>query len=473
MAAKREHLGLLTACRGLSEAILTELRVLQQPLVNLPLAVWCQAGRTTTTYCFPGHGNRWVCGQRATEAAAFLESFVSANHSSLLVGMGTTSTQFWLAVLRCISPSLPQRHDVQQAHDRVRHQRLALRDGWLDTATLAFHSLPYLAQHMVFGPALPHCHADLMQLSGDDLQQARQLLQSFLPVDEERAWLLRYLGRCLCPADGSKQLLVLTDSLEAAPGNAGKSALLGWLAAALGPCKCPVNSGQALTVARSHSLAAPGGVAAPLLRVFDEITRSAGKAAAHQLDIGTLKYLTAGRPGGPAVVIAANLGDLPDLHQLQQTDPSFARRLVLLPARARFDGSAGGNIHSQLENTARALARILLDEFVQVRHAGCELLPVTDSMQQFKQLAVRATALAGWQPHIVQAARQWVAVHLLLQPNSSMPVPVVQQLFVGSVCAPHNSRCGQLDLGQLLDAVLASHGVQVTAGLYHGIGWSS
>lgn len=53
---------------------------------------------------------------------------------------------------------------------------------------------------------------------------------------EERDWLIRYLGRCLCPADGSKVLLCLTDSLsvDKHPGNAAKSTLLRWLQNSLG-----------------------------------------------------------------------------------------------------------------------------------------------------------------------------------------------------------------------------------------------
>jgi len=154
---------LLTEAYTLSLELTAKLRLLQEPLRHLPLAVW-HSSTAQPTYTFPAPGSgKWVTHQKATDASMFLSRHLSHNYPSLLtqrqLHLLVASVPFMLCLLRWLWPHLPTQHDVLQAHQRVCHQRLTFRNGWLDTSTLEFHTLPYQAAHMVFGPALPYCVA--------------------------------------------------------------------------------------------------------------------------------------------------------------------------------------------------------------------------------------------------------------------------------------------------------------------------
>lgn len=250
------------------------------------------------------------------------------------------SVHFAQAVLRCMQPYLPCKGMLMQAHRRVAHARLPFKDGWLDASSLAFHALPYPADHYVFSATIPHSYMELIGLTPGYLEETAAQLADYLPLQQEREWLIRYLGRCLCPADGSKALVILTNSLEPTnqPGNAAKSTLMRWVQTALGNSTCAISAGDVLTVGRSHTTTAGADQCCdgPSIQCYDELTKAQGNGAAQRLDYGRLKFLTNGSRGQPGMVIAANIGDLPDLLMLQQSDVSFVNRLVTLPARARF-----------------------------------------------------------------------------------------------------------------------------------------
>jgi len=294
------------------------------------------------------------------------------------------------------------------------------------------------------------------------------MLERYLPQAEERAWLLHYLGRCLCPSDGSKLLLFLTDGLDFSQGNCGKSSLLAWLQMALGPDSALVASGHALTVARSGSLLASGGT--QLLRMFDELGRAAGRSKQQQLDCAILKYLTSGKRNQPATIIAANLTDMPDWQATQ--DPAFMSRTVFMPARARFlDPAASANIHQSLEQLAPALARILVDECVSYKTCGSQLLPVPKQMLVFKDLVVRASALNSFLAADVAAVKQWVADNVSTSPSCNTPAELLLRLFADDSVAQKHRLCDRWQV--LLDGALASCGVGKvlcgTAALYEGV----
>jgi hypothetical protein len=190
---------------------------------------------------------------------------------------------------------------MQVLHDiwsRVRHQRVPFKDGWLDTSTLEFHPLPYPQHLMVTQPAISITYQQLMAVGEADIQEATRVLSTYFPVDAEREWLLRFWGRCLAPHDCCKMLVCLTDSLgdDDKPGNAAKTTLLTWLQSVLGACNCSMQSGHALTLGSSSHTCEPQLITAPLLRCFDEISRTNSTAYAHQLNYGKLKSLTAGQP---------------------------------------------------------------------------------------------------------------------------------------------------------------------------------
>lgn len=453
------------------------------PLKNLPLAICstsniCQAA---ATYAFPSVASgRWVLFQKSTEASMFLSHWVIKHHKELLTEsqqhLLSTSMQFAQTVLRCIKPFLPDQQALQEAHAKVCQARLAFRDGWLDTATLQFHALPYMHEHMVFHSTLPYTYQKLMQIKAETLQQASSLLTNYLPVEEERTWLIRYLARCLAPSDGHKVLLCLTDSLgDTPPGNSAKSTLLSWLQSATGNESCSIQSGQALTIAHSIGHAASNhsfNAYAPLIQCYDEISRST-KVAAQQMNYSRLKYLTSGRKNQPAVIIAANVGDWPNLEELQQVDPSFLGRLVMVPARGRFtaDTEAGMqadavdmNIHAKLDRLAPAFARILLDAFKSYKRDKNQLLPLPPSMHTFKELVVRSSVLAKHVPCHALFARQWVACHVCHNGNHSLPAETLLQLFrIHWSDNQHNNRnTATLLLQELLDAALATCGVSVS-----------
>jgi len=486
-AAGHGHL-LAMACE-LGAHLTCHLKLLQEPLQHLPLAVWQEEGSSGDVFAFPSSTGLWVVGQKATEACVFLMSHLLMPHKGLLTSCQLkalkTSMPFLQSVLRCLKPTLPRKDDLLRAHSRVAHTRLALRDGWIDTGTMEFHTLPFNAEHMVFRPALPFCYAtELAAVSQADMEAAHAMLAAYIPVQEERQWLLAFLGRCLCPLTGSKAVLVLTDSLGVAQGNAGKSSLLAWIHACMGTNSCVLKSGQVLTNActfKTKSSSQPQVPDSPLIRLFDELSRCAGKAQAQQLNYGAIKYKSSGRRQQPATIISANLSDLPDLTQVKGQDPSFVNRLVLLPARGRFANTDIFDSHC-LDSLSPALAKILLGAFHDYKRGGDKLPPMPTSMHHFKELVVRASALSSMPSTDAIWTKTWVQRNLIYDNTSQgavLPARLLTDMFLlqwsghdgGGRTTKHN-RC---KAHILLDAAQAELGIHANEdGLeYLHVAWSN
>lgn len=380
-----------------------KLRLELEPFQHLPLAVW-QDSSGQALYAFPSATTgRWLCAQRSTEASLYLAHWLTTTRSDLLTETDMRMLQrlqFSQAMLRALKPSLPDRAQLEEACSRVRHTRVPLVDGWIDTQTLTFTPLPYPPQLFVLQPVLRYAYKELMSVPQETLAQALGLLSEYLPVDGERDYFLRYIGRSLGSSDGHKVILALTDSLATTPGNSAKSTLLNWVQSTMTPAYCTLESAQLLTVGKSHRLMDRcQGAEPPALKLFDEL--ASGSLAAQQLDCGQLKFLSSGRRNQPAFLLAAKTGDWPNLHALEKADPAFVRRLVLLPARARFQDGPGHSeqgacefdIHSKLQQLSPALARLLLDEFLAYKRTGNNLLPIPASMHAFKKEVMVFTAL--------------------------------------------------------------------------------
>jgi hypothetical protein len=316
-----------------------------------------------------------------------------------------------------------------------------------------------------------------MAVGEADLQEATHVLNMYFPADAEREWLLRFFGRCLAPHDCCKVLVCMTDSLgdDDMPGNAAKTTLLNWLQSVLGSCNCSMQSGQALTLGHSASsthASEPQHISAPLLRCFDEVSHTNSTACAHQLNYGQLKYLTAGRNTQPAVLIAANVHDWPNLTNLQERDPALTSRLVMLPARGRFNQTPGQgtvNIQEKLYALAPAFARLLVDAFAAYKTSGNQLLPFPSSMILFKQLVIHSSALHTFCTSDVAATRDWLQQHTCSDASRKLPFATLLQLFTCHWLSSHTdpdrrkqcksaSSSSQL-LQQLLDGVLATRGI--------------
>jgi hypothetical protein len=458
---------------GISTMLVQKLRLNEEPLVHLPLAVWRPSDRAKESYVFPTCSGKWAFGQKATEASVFLVNHLLQHHAQLLQPsqclLLSSSVPAALSVLRCLKPSLPGQHDIMRAHACAAH-RLAFCDGWLDTTTLDFHPLPFKPEHMVFAPTIPFCYAELMQVRPSETHRAMGMLCKYLPEPSERDWLLRYLGRCLCPADGCKHMVFFVDSMERAAGNAGKSTLLSWLQSALGEVSCPLQSGQALTVAQSHSLHLSSPLQ-PVVQIFDELSRCNSRCTARQLDYGALKFLCNGRRSQPAAIIAANLRDIPNFAELLHADPAFVNRLVCMPGRARFVGSTTPGLQSKLDSLSKALAAILLKSFCEYKASGNQLLEIPLSMQSFKQLVLRSSVLGSIPIADVMDARNWLMATVSCTCNcqdACLPVSLVRSMFV-----VHKGATMKAELAYaLLDATLASCGILLSEDTCHYIGVS-
>lgn len=217
---------------------------------------------------------------------------------------------------------------------------------------------------------------------------------------------------------------------------------------------------------------------APAMQFFDELTRAQGKGAAQKLDLGKLKFFTSGARAA-SLLVAANVGDWPDFQVLNQEDPAFIRRLVMLPARARFGQDSCADIHIKLERLSAGLCRLFLDGFVEYKHAGNQLLHVPACMQSFKDLVMRCSTLQNYNAHHVAITHAWVQRCLSFQCDKSVHVHVLCALFSGA-CGDvlavalnnkgHNNFLhAQHWMTGVLDAVLASYGVDQQNGMFHGV----
>jgi hypothetical protein len=468
--------------------VAVKLQLETEPLKRLPLAI-CQKGANSCQpmYAFPSViSGKWLLFQRATEASMFIALWLSRNHTNLLTEEQwlslKTSSQFAQTLLRCLRPSLPNAKILQEMHTKCCHKHLALTDGWIDTTTLLFKPLPYLQEHMVFQHALPFCYKQLMGVEPSQMEQALDVLSDYFPVQQERDWLIRYLGRCLSKNDGSKVLICLTDSLGNAPGNSAKSTVLSWLQSALGTDSCTLSSGQSLTVGHAMAHAVSSDTAymhRPLIQCFDEISRTNGKTtSAQQINYGQLKFLTSGRRNQPATIIAANVGDWPDLLELQEFDLSFTNRLIMLPARSRFNSTDCTNIQDKLDSLAPALARILMDAYLEYKQANNQLLPVPESMRSFKQLVIRSSSLQNYATDEIKFTQHWLTQNVLHDDSRNLPIHTLQQLFhfhwqsnFLSGSKNHKKQITPAQLQQLLDAALATRGIPISSNQqqYEGI----
>lgn len=464
----------------LAGRLAAELAIEAEPFAALPLALWQNQGsRFSYAYPLPATG-RWVGDQGVITTSMILADLLITKHNHLLSAKEShllaSAVQFPQAVLRFLRPYLPSQAMLMQTSARVAHVRMAFKDGWLDTSTLQFQPLPYCTDHFVFQVTVPHSFKQLMQLDEETLAQTSKQLAEYLPNKEERDWFVTYIGRALCPADPSKCMLCLTDSLEPSltPGNAAKSTLLQWIQAAVGEAICSLSSGDCLTVARSQTLTKSQ---LSVIQCFDELTRAQGKGAAQKLDLGRVKFLTSGARAA-SLLVAANVGDWPDLQALNQEDPAFIRRLVMLPARARFGQYSFADFHTQLEGLSADLCRLFLDGFLEYKHSCNQLLHVPASMQTFKDLVMRCSTMQTYNAHHLGITREWVQRSLSFQNHKSINVHVLCALFSGA-CGNmlaatlnnkgHNFMHAQQCSAGVLDAVLVSFGVVQQNGMFYGV----
>jgi len=122
-AGSHEH-PLAMACE-LGAHLTKHLRLLQEPLKHLPLAVWRAEGSERESFVFPTSTGLWVMGQKATEASVFLMSHLLEHHKQLLtkgqVRLLTTSTPFLQSLLRCLKPNLPRKDAIIRSQAAVAH----------------------------------------------------------------------------------------------------------------------------------------------------------------------------------------------------------------------------------------------------------------------------------------------------------------------------------------------------------------
>jgi hypothetical protein len=336
----------------LGQQLVRALQLHSHPLRSIPLVVTDDSSRP---YTFPNQLGRWVPNQGATEAATFLAEHLTVHYDSLLTaaqGEALTKPAYQLALLRSLRPCLPDLHHLQAAHRQQHNKRIPVLDGWIDSITCEFTSLPYSPDAIVTWPAINFCYKELLA-AAPRLPDLWQLLHSWFPVEGELRWVLRYLAHTLAPKVTSKLIVLHTDSLgDGAQGNRGKSSWLSLLRETFGSRSCSIKSGDALTVARNagQSLEPPY---APCIVCFDELQRP-GASHLRQLDWGLLKGMTSGRPPAPAVWICCNPCDLGSLAELQRLDPASYTRLVVLPGRTCFTESTT-DMYVTIEELAPAL----------------------------------------------------------------------------------------------------------------------
>lgn len=123
------------------------------------------------------------------------------------------------------------------------------------------------------------------------------------------------------------------------------------------------------------------------------------------------------------------MGDWPDLLELQELDLSFTNRLIMLPARSRFNLTDCTNIQEKLDSIAPALARILLDAFCEYKQANKQLLPVPKYMHLFKQLVTRSSALQRYTTNDIKLTQQWVTHNVQHDNRRNLPINTLQHLF--------------------------------------------
>ena len=397
----------LMAMQEVGAQLVVALRLNTHPLAHLPLAVTI-AGQQRS-YCFPNAAWRWVSGQGAVDAAAFLARHLQQQWRHLLseeqLQLLQTSMTAQLALLRSIRADLPGKRHLQRAYARALPNRIALLDGTWLVEEQQFEPLPYQHEDMVF-ESLQVTYAGIQEATGEEMQQAHALLEQWLSEPDEKAWLLRYLGRTLSPQqDACKTAVIHCDTLgDHQAGSRGKTTLQ-YMLECVGLCS-PL-PGDTLSIGRSHSYMRSRMAAThpPLLQAFDELP-----GQQQQLDLAAVKVLTSGKPPSPGLVIACNPQNLPCLDALCSSDPAAFERLVFLPARPLLQ--CRGNVHAAIEKLVPAFAKILLDQ----HHNYCQqgLLQIPHSMQAHKELLKRYSCLSRFKPGHVKLAAAWLDKNMAL-----------------------------------------------------------
>jgi hypothetical protein len=208
---------------------------------------------------------------------------------------------------------------------------------------------------------------------------------------------------------------------------------------------------------------------------FDEISGSASKST---LDLGSIKFMTRGQPPSAMFWLACNAANLPPLQALQASDPAAYNRLVFLPARQNLQATTHPNFHAKVRRLAPAFVALL------TTHLNQPLLPIPESMHEFKRLLTRGSTVGNFMQAHVAFVASWLQANTIVEPGRAIEATCLADSFVAThisyVQALHkyyNSRQvaaveTPLQLaGQLIDACVANLGVAMNQfGQYVGIG---
>lgn len=187
---------MLLVSRCVGHRIASSFNLNEHGLAALPLARE-HNNHAHQCYYAPNPFGLWVC-VGATDAAMFLMEWLDNHHRELLDQCMPAehrtrllqSTPAQLSLLRSLRTCLPTRADLQGACAKAAHKRIAFKDGFLDTATGTFHSLPYKTDHYVLA-TLNLCHAQASKATPGEVEEARALLSAWFPEPCELCWLLR------------------------------------------------------------------------------------------------------------------------------------------------------------------------------------------------------------------------------------------------------------------------------------------
>jgi hypothetical protein len=214
----------------------------------------------------------------------------------------------------------------------------------------------------------------------------------------------------------------------------------------------------------------------PLVEAFDELNSTELQQGptnrAQQLDLAAMKVLTSGKPPCNCVLVACNPCNLPCLQKLCTCDPAAYNRLAFLPARS-LEGAKAPNIYGIVEALAPAFTHLLFNEFLRYSEQG--LLPQPSPMLQHRDLLLRYSTRAAFRPCHMAFVETWLNQQVQIGGSGSMPASGLTDKFVGCcmtevlAMGKHYQRQGSLEppsviAARLLDAVLASHGVELLAG---------
>lgn len=262
-----------------------------------------------------------------------------------------------------------------------------------------------------------------------------------LPVQEERAVVLRYLGALLGGRRAIKKVLVLTDRRD---GNNGKSSLVKLLLTVFGQlAKCQtkfVTKGSIDRDRDSHDAGMEPFVGMRLL-VAEELKKSM------KLDEALLKMLSGGsgtRVEGrrcgvsdtfafiwqAGIILVFNEGDCPSF---DVGDHAWVQRMLFVPMRSKFVADPAG----VEEEYTYAIDANIVDHFAEWRSAVLDLLAenfrrddldpraIPREMLEWRAEAVNeSNVIAEWLESVIQAAEGVEAVVTLKQLKLAYPTAV-------------------------------------------------